>query len=235
MLSKKIWIPVICVLIGVAIGGTFWGQHIASQEPIKVYTPVAIDREVSTPKPPPPGETAESGHWHGDEWHAEPHEPVGEVSETHVEVPIDAEFAAYEASLSHFTEEELATYRRALRGEIVRHREKYPDCEDHEAVFEDADRNAKWYLKYKAHWKKVKAAEEEWLSALTENDEFLNNFFLNMSVAERLEFVKNMSEAERNSIAAKLKDSEERREAAYQKLQEIKQEEPIEPKRLHTH
>ncbi|MDE0427383.1 MAG: hypothetical protein OXN25_21215 [Candidatus Poribacteria bacterium] len=38
---------------------------------------------VNAPKPPPPGETAQSGHWHGDVWHAEPHEahtPV-EVSE----------------------------------------------------------------------------------------------------------------------------------------------------------
>ncbi|MDE0425437.1 MAG: hypothetical protein OXN25_11250 [Candidatus Poribacteria bacterium] len=38
---------------------------------------------VNAPKPPPPGETAESGHWHGDEWHAEPHEPI-EVSEGQV-------------------------------------------------------------------------------------------------------------------------------------------------------
>ena len=29
---------------------------------------------LASPKPPPPGETAESGHWHGDEWHATPHE-----------------------------------------------------------------------------------------------------------------------------------------------------------------
>ena len=29
---------------------------------------------LTSPKPPPPGETAQGGHWHGDEWHAETHE-----------------------------------------------------------------------------------------------------------------------------------------------------------------
>ena len=29
---------------------------------------------LTSPKPPPPGETAQGGHWHGDEWHATPHE-----------------------------------------------------------------------------------------------------------------------------------------------------------------
>ena len=33
MFAKKIWIPVVLVLIGMAIGGTFWYQYIASQEP----------------------------------------------------------------------------------------------------------------------------------------------------------------------------------------------------------
>ena len=73
MLQKKFWIPVLLVLIGVAIGGTFWGKHIASQEPVKTYKPVEFQQSTA-PKPPPPGETYETGHWHGDEWHSEPNE-----------------------------------------------------------------------------------------------------------------------------------------------------------------
>ena len=33
MLAKKFWIPAVLVLIGVAIGGTFWYQHTANQAP----------------------------------------------------------------------------------------------------------------------------------------------------------------------------------------------------------
>ena len=67
--------------------GLFYGSRVANQAPVKIYTPIEVDREASAPKPPPPGETAKSGHWHGDEWHAEPHEteklPLVDASEKH--------------------------------------------------------------------------------------------------------------------------------------------------------
>ena len=54
--------------------GLFYGRKIANQAPVKVYKPVEVARPTA-PKPPPPGETHETGHWHGDEWHSEPHDP----------------------------------------------------------------------------------------------------------------------------------------------------------------
>lgn len=39
----------------------------------------AVDVTEGHSKPPPPGETHESGHWHGDQWHAEPHETEAPV------------------------------------------------------------------------------------------------------------------------------------------------------------
>ena len=81
--QKRIWIPILSVLV-IAMGcGLFYGQKVANQEPVKVYKPVDVSKP-ATPKPPPPGETAESGHWHGDEWHAEPHDAhaPAEVSES---------------------------------------------------------------------------------------------------------------------------------------------------------
>ena len=33
MFAKKLWIPAVLVLIGVAIGGTFWHQHTTNQQP----------------------------------------------------------------------------------------------------------------------------------------------------------------------------------------------------------
>ena len=72
MLKKKIWIPILIVLLAVIGCGLFYRQQVSKQEPVKVYKVSEVEKP-ETPKPPPPGETAESGHWHGDEWHAEPH------------------------------------------------------------------------------------------------------------------------------------------------------------------
>ena len=73
MLSKKILIPIggfLLVLIGC---GLFYGRKVVNQEPVKIYKPVEAESPAAR-KPPPPGESAESGHWHGDEWHSTPHE-----------------------------------------------------------------------------------------------------------------------------------------------------------------
>ena len=72
MLRKRIWIPILSVLV-IAMGyGLFSGHKVRTPEPVKVYKPVEV-QQPATPKPPPPGETAESGHWHGDVWHTQPH------------------------------------------------------------------------------------------------------------------------------------------------------------------
>ena len=86
--QKRFWIPILSVLV-IAMGcGLFYGRKVANQAPVKVYKPVDF-QQPTTPKPPPPGETAESGHWHGDEWHAEPHDThaPAEVSQVDAERP----------------------------------------------------------------------------------------------------------------------------------------------------
>ena len=86
MLEKKIWIPILIVLLAVVGCGLFYGRPVAEQEPTEVYTPVEVEREVSTPKPPPPGEIAESGHWHGNVRHSEPHEAHAPAPPSQIEV-----------------------------------------------------------------------------------------------------------------------------------------------------
>ena len=72
MFLRKYWLPLTVFVLIVLIGcGLFYGRKGAKQEPIKVHKAVEVETK---PKPPPPGETVESGHWHGDEWHSEPHE-----------------------------------------------------------------------------------------------------------------------------------------------------------------
>ena len=70
MLLRKYWIPILILLVIVMGCGLFYGRKTANQEPVKIYKPVEVKI-----KPPPPGETAESGHWHGDVWHSTRHEP----------------------------------------------------------------------------------------------------------------------------------------------------------------
>ncbi|MCY3721128.1 MAG: hypothetical protein OXG97_02800 [Candidatus Poribacteria bacterium] len=237
MLLKKFWIPVLLVLIGVAIGVTFWEyQQVASQAPVKIISPVTADpvdtSKPATPKPPPPGETYESGHWHGEEWHAEPHEPV--IAE---EVPFeDGSFEEIvDPDLADFTDEELATYERVRRNQVIRHQQKYPDCQDYEAVWEDADRHAKWWVGYKKWSAESDKRYEEWKKVLKDQDEFFDDLYLNMSPEERMAFLENMSDAEKASLVAELEDWDKREAAAYKRYDEFKQEKPVEPKRRHTH
>lgn len=80
MFIRKYWKSSITVFVLAIAGvGLYMLATQPPKEPIKIYTPVE-----PLEKPPPPGETAESGHWHGDEWHAQPHEAhtPDEVSQT---------------------------------------------------------------------------------------------------------------------------------------------------------
>ena len=81
MFREKVWIPILIVLLVVMGCGLFYSKRVANQEPVKIHHPVTGE-PVEASKPPPPGQTAESGHWHGDEWHAEPHAPEVSAAET---------------------------------------------------------------------------------------------------------------------------------------------------------
>lgn len=93
MLEKKIWIPVVLVLIAFLGCGLFSGRKVANEEPVKVYKPInpVTAEPVDAAKPPPPDETVESGHWHGDVWHTESHDPPSPAT------PQQADIVAEEA------------------------------------------------------------------------------------------------------------------------------------------
>lgn len=86
MFIRKYWLPLtVFVLIALMGCGLFYGRKSAKQEPVKIYKAVEVKKKPK-PKPPPPGANP-NGHWHGDEWHAEPHEteklPLVDASEKH--------------------------------------------------------------------------------------------------------------------------------------------------------
>ena len=75
LFRNRLFIGILIFGLIVLMGcGLFYGRKIANQAPVKVYKPVEVAQSAA-PKPPPPGETHETGHWHGDEWHSEPHDP----------------------------------------------------------------------------------------------------------------------------------------------------------------
>ncbi|MYB93253.1 hypothetical protein F4054_19080 [Candidatus Poribacteria bacterium] len=70
ILSNRLLIGLL-ILVICAVAGLYLLQMQPPKEPIIIYKPVEVEEPVA--KPPPPG-ASPNGHWHGDEWHAEPHE-----------------------------------------------------------------------------------------------------------------------------------------------------------------
>lgn len=81
MFIRKNWLPLSVFLIAIVMVGLYVLQTRPPKDPITIITPVDVEKK---PKPPPPGETYETGHWHGDVWHSTPDETPevsGEVAQ----------------------------------------------------------------------------------------------------------------------------------------------------------
>ena len=92
--NNPIFGALVCVLVFVA-GGLLYLNAVNRQppkDPIIIYKPVEVEKK---PKPPPPGETFETGHWHGDEWHTGSHDAHAQVTtpEGKPGTPVDAQSA----------------------------------------------------------------------------------------------------------------------------------------------
>lgn len=85
MFLRKNWLQILVFIVVIAAAGFVILQTLPPKDPIIIYKAVDVETK---PKPPPPGETYETGHWHGDEWHAnDAHAPV------EVATPVDAQIA----------------------------------------------------------------------------------------------------------------------------------------------
>lgn len=122
MFIRKSWLPVSVFLIAIIGVGLYLLTTQTPKAPLKSYKPVEVRKIEATPKPPPPGETYETGHWHGDEWHAndahapaevatppsEPNTPPSRVATapTQVSLPAAPDFSgAYEALREKYPEQ----------------------------------------------------------------------------------------------------------------------------------
>ena len=86
LLDNRIFIAAVCLLVFIA-GGLLYLQTVKrdAQRDVKRTQKRVEQRDIpktegqtTPPKPPPPGETVESGHWHGDEWHTGRHDSPAE-------------------------------------------------------------------------------------------------------------------------------------------------------------
>ena len=62
----------VCILVVCAVVSVYLFTRQTEKAPIKIDDPVEVEKP--TAKAPPVGDTSQGGHWHGDEWHADPHE-----------------------------------------------------------------------------------------------------------------------------------------------------------------
>ena len=163
MLSKKTVIGAFILLA--LIGGTFWHLHvqrIMNTEPTKVYK--APETPAATP--------TTGGHWHGDEWHAEPH-PAPAAAEPLVEVAprvvprlptleeVQEELRAIVARPLPPNADELAQEKRALTEETIMLNEKAHTLSEAEFIKRSKDlleRQLDWNKRSSKRWRERLAA-----------------------------------------------------------------------------
>ena len=92
MFLRKNWLPIAVFLLAIIGVGLYYLQTRSPKDPIIIYKAVDVETK---PKPPPPGETYQTGHWHGDEWHKGSHDAHAEVTtpEGKPGTPVDAQNA----------------------------------------------------------------------------------------------------------------------------------------------
>ena len=85
MFFRKYWIPITVLLVAICAVSLYFlrpGPDVP-EGPVVIYKktePLSTSENATPPvregaaRQPPVGETSDGGHWHGDEWHAEPHE-----------------------------------------------------------------------------------------------------------------------------------------------------------------
>ncbi len=240
LLSKKrVFISLVLVLVFVA-SSLLYLHSVKRQATLDLKRTQAI---VNRPKPPPPGETAESGHWHGDEWHADVHETEqesvsvsgsGETWRDGVWYPEDytqADLAADLAGEPAKTDEE---YERRATKNLVNtylreHREKYPDCAEHAAVLADAKRQTEWILADQKHVDKRRIHDAELDFIMSLYDDFREKYADTLFAGKKLSPADaRVAESEKQAILEHLDVQDE-------KAKILKREKPIAPKPRHTH
>ena len=236
MFPKSVWIPILIVLLAVIGCGLFYSQKTTKQEPITIIKPVGVERPPAE-KPPPPGDPAESGRWHGDVWHAEPHEAPFKP------VPVEVQVANNPGNASDQTEGLSETHirllkalpdatvpQRVLKKYALRHYQKYPDCQEHEAMLADAKRYTEWVMADRKHVEKHRIHAAELTDIMDAHEKLLKKYnYRPVYEATHIPESERLNDIERGkALMVEIEANRERSDA-------LAREKPIYPKLQHTH
>ena len=179
----------------------------------------------------------DSGHWHGDIWHAEAHEaeetvlPGGGIQSDGVWYPDDYTQADIAGEGAATDEEYQRRHKKHWVNNYLRkHREKYPDCTEQEAVLADAIRQAEWRFAdqiYTDKDSKLTAEHERIMDELIPLLEKYNH----KSAYEAT----HIPESERLNDVARIKTLMAQIEGHGERKAALRLEEPVYPKAMHTH
>lgn len=172
-------IILIVLIIGAGIFVYFKNHSDISKLEQKLAEAKAVNSGQSV-RPPPPGKSFENGgHWHNGEWHDASHDTDitvdlddGTVTTYfyNEEIPeeFDGEFVdvvnpldTIDASHISGDADYIHSYKNLVIGFIQLHADHFPDCQEHEAVMEDAKVHALWTLQKREYDKKSEILDSE--------------------------------------------------------------------------
>ena len=236
---KKIWIPIVILFVILMGCVLFYGRHIAQQEPVKVYKPVAVEHaKAETPQ------TAEGGHDHADGTrHSETDaEDIAEISiadtypdgkwypENYTQADIEADLAGHPAMSDE--EYDRRAYTHQVNRYIQEHREKYSDCQESAAVLEDAKRFAEWSVVDTKYTIKFDELRDEFQRLSEEHDRLVPP---DPEERKRLGDWLRARPKQRDLHISKILAVREKWDAWEQRDEALEKEKPVYPKPRHTH
>ena len=260
MFLRKYWLPLSVLIVVVTCVGLYLLQTQPPKEPVVIIKSVEFEKSTATQTPKAQTQNAsatavmesqEGGPFRDDgAWHAETHETPADVLAPLNELGSDAwdsmpPVLAYiptgytpfktDAEVQDFlttaSADEIS--QRVQDTYVIRHYKRYPDCQEHDAVLADAERQAEHFLAYLEHKKKDNALHAERERARAEFDEFEAQYFDKENLRIRWEFFDRMSDSEKEAFQTQL-------QALTQRISDIGErrrslDRPIYPKPMHTH
>lgn len=246
LFSNRLFLGVLAFFVLMIVGGTLYLRHIKRQGQIELErTQERLKQWEAQQKQTekvPEGDTAQGGHFHADgTWHAEAREtsettqPSGETQSDGVWYPdnyTQADIAADLAGEGAATDEEYQ--RRAMKNLVNNylreHREKYPDCTEHEAILADAIAKAEWVLVDERHVDRYNQLNTEHDFLLSHLKPLLEKYNHRPAYeATHIPEPERLNDVERiKTLMADMKTNREQ-------MNNLMREKPISPKPMHTH
>jgi uncharacterized protein YdaT len=117
-----------------------------------------------------------------------------------------------------------------VKAYVDKHFQTYPDCQEHDAVLEDAKQDTKWYIADQEHMIKEKTLRAEEAQLGPELQQLWRG-----GVEEFTAHIRTLSDEEKLRVIARFKALEARILVLANKAKMLKSQRPVPPKPSHTH